>query len=120
MFPSKKKLEEFCPGYGAELRRIFDDKDSIEEIKEVRDWLASCHHSPRLLERRLYALDVIAKTCGVEYIASTIDTCRTGCGLSYLNTGDTYVLTIIYDHLSDTWSVRSIDDVLDARPGRYV
>jgi hypothetical protein len=40
-------------------------------------------------------------------------------GLSYLNTGDTYTPTVIYDYKSGTWKITSWGDMVEAYPSRF-
>lgn len=57
--------------------------------ESAKDW--GVHEALR------YVSDIIGGY-GVEYIASIMDTSRGAKGLSYVNMGDTYKATVIYDH----------------------
>lgn len=49
------------------------------------------------VELMLECLDQVLRTCGVEYIEDVEDTQRERMGISYLNTGETYTTTVVYD-----------------------
>jgi hypothetical protein len=56
---------------------------------------------------------------GVEYIHSHADTMRSQDGLSYVNMGDTYDTTLLYDHKTGRFSVGSWGDVVERQPRRF-
>jgi hypothetical protein len=56
---------------------------------------------------------------GVEYIESHADTMRSQDGLSYVNIGDTYDSTLLYDHKTGRFSVGSWGDIVEKQPARF-
>jgi hypothetical protein len=56
---------------------------------------------------------------GVEYIQSHADTMRSQDGLSYVNKGDTYDTTLLYDHKTGRFSVGSWGDIVERQPRRF-
>lgn len=74
------------------------------------------------LDRRLLALNFLGEFHGVEYIPvdRDRDNYRDAHGAEYLNTGDTYALTVIYDHGRDLWLVQSIGDWIELAERRGV
>ena len=56
---------------------------------------------------------------GVEYIQSHADTMRSQDGLSYVNMGDTYDTTLLYDHKTGRFSVGSWGDIVERQPRRF-
>jgi hypothetical protein len=119
--PSIRTLESAFPGHGRALRRLLEDDRAVRQHPAAIARRAECLHSPTLLDLRLHALNAEAETCGVEYIAHKNDGYRIGeqYGLEYLNTGDTYATTIIYDHSRGSWRVGCWGDVVEARPNLY-
>lgn len=79
------------------------------QAKELRKLMADAKVS-----RVLDAADKMMNTHGVEYIASSEDTYRSRDGLEYVNTGDTYTTTLIYDHGSSRYKVMSWGDIVEA------
>jgi hypothetical protein len=51
---------------------------------------------------------------GVEYIASSEDTMRTPDGLDFVNMGDTYDTTLVYDHGKGKYLITSWGDIVEA------
>ena len=120
--PSIRTLESAFPGHGRALRRLLEDERAVREHPAAVARRQECYHPPSLLDQRLHALNAEAETFGVEYIAHRDDGCRVGDqhGLEYLNTGDTYAPTIIFDHARGSWRVTSWGDIVEARPNHYI
>jgi hypothetical protein len=70
-------------------------------------------HPPACYDLRLHVLDSIAGTYGVEYIASPEDTFTTSLGIDYLNTGDSYALTIVRSAETGNYRVASWGDLVE-------
>lgn len=114
MYPSIRRINQAFPGQGAELRKILENYTYARKI--AIDFIDSCYNPPRKYEVKLEALNRIADgACGVEYIAHRDDTFAKNYGLSYLNTGDTYKRTIIYDHYLGSWRVDSWGGIVEMR-----
>lgn len=67
----------------------------------------------------LKAADKMLDGHGVEYIESLTDTSRNREGLSYVNMGDTYMTTLIYDHRSGRFVVSSWGDIVERDSKRF-
>ena len=117
--PSIRTLESAFPGHGRALRRLLDSDRAVREHPAAIARRRECLHPPSLLDQRLHALNAEAETHGVEYIAHRDDSLRETLGLEYLNTGDSYASTIIFDHARRSWRVTSWGDVVEARPNQY-
>jgi hypothetical protein len=108
MLPSIKTLDSAFPGHGKELRQALEMRRSqLAQHPAGAARIAECYHPPKTYDVRLHVLDSIAETCGVEYIAHKDDTFTDSYGLDYLNTGDIYGATIIYDHRTGRYRVSS-------------
>lgn len=118
--PSVKSLESAFPGYGKELRKCLESVSHSEIIAD--QYIQTCHHRPDGISIILSACDLIAETCGVEYIQCKKDGFYIGeqYGLSYLNTGETYATTLIYDHRTDNYRVCDWGTIVENRPNFYV
>jgi hypothetical protein len=66
------------------------------------------------VEDALAFADKAMNGLGVEYIASSEDTMRTPDGLDYVNMGDTYDTTLVYDHNKGKYLITSWGDVVEA------
>jgi hypothetical protein len=67
----------------------------------------------------LKAADKMLEGHGVEYIESLTDTSRNREGLSYVNMGDTYMTTLIYDHGKGRFLVTSWGDIVERDTKRF-
>jgi hypothetical protein len=114
MLPSVKTLDSAFPGHGKELRKVLEmNRSQLSEHPAGAARLSACHNPPKTYDLRLHVLDSIAETCGVEYIAHKDDTFHEVYGLEYLNTGDTYTRTIIYDHNKSRYLVSSWGGIVE-------
>ena len=56
---------------------------------------------------------------GVEIIRSADDTMHSFEGISYLNSGDTYGATLMYDHGRDKWILGCWGDIVERQEKRF-
>lgn len=91
--------------------------DFVGGAARVAAW--KCVNPPDREDVAMEAIDTLLETCGVEYIASADDSFSEAQGMSYCNTGDTYGLTILYDHRSGKFSVGCWGDVVERDPRRF-
>ena len=117
--PSIRTLESAFPGHGRELRTLLESARAVREHPAAVARRAECFHPPSLLDQRLHALNATAETCGVEYIAHRDDTYSETYGIEYLNTGDSYASTLMFDHARGSWRVGSWGDVVERFPNLY-
>jgi hypothetical protein len=96
MLPSVKTLEKAFPGCGKELRKVLEMKRSqLAQHPAGAARIAGCYYDVNTHDLRMYVLNSVAETCGVEYIAHKEDTYTEAYGFDYLNVGDPYTPTII-------------------------
>ena len=67
----------------------------------------------------LQTVSVLLHGFGVEYLPSKRDTHGRGVGLEYVNMGETYAATILYDCLRRRFLCAAWGDMVEARPGRF-
>jgi hypothetical protein len=118
MFPSIKTLERAFPGKGRELRKALEAKRAelvLHPAGAAR--IEECHHPPKTYDVRMHVLNAIAETHGVEYINHKDDTFTQSSGLDYLNTGDTYALTIIRNCATGSYRVAAWGDIVERDRG---
>lgn len=107
--PSIKTLDAAFPGKGKELRLALESIAYCDSLPVVQDLIRSCYHRPSTSHRRMVALDSIAETMGVEYIAEGEGSKSPA--IEYLNTGDTYTPTILY--VNGSYRVGSWGDLVE-------
>jgi hypothetical protein len=103
VFPSVKKLSESLNISTANARLIRSAMDAGQSVQKV-----------------LRLADKIMDAHGVEYIQSGEDTMYDKDGLDYVNMGDTYDTTLIFDHRKGRFIVSSWGDIVERdRTGRF-
>jgi hypothetical protein len=95
--PSAKALSQIVSGAEAKELRNLMDSSSVAHV--------------------LRSASKMMDGFGVEYIRSSNDTVRTPDGLDYVNMGDTYDLTLVYDHNKGKYVVTSWGDIVEADMG---
>jgi hypothetical protein len=89
--PSVKTLQEVFGGNAKAARKILE-----MTFAELADTLhgaariAECYHTPATSDIRMHVLDSLGGSFGVEAFETKKGWCK------YLNTGDTYALTLVY------------------------
>lgn len=96
--PSLKVLEAAFPSKGKVLRRLLTNNDAVREHPAAIAYARQCYSNPPLYLLRLYALNAETECFGVEYThhasCDRCGRCDSRC-FDYLNTGDSYGVTII-------------------------
>lgn len=64
----------------------------------------------------LHVIDLVWNGAGVEGIVDPDDFRR---GISYVNTGDLYIPTVVFSGITNTWQIASVGDILEAHPQRW-
>lgn len=99
--PSMKRLMEdmkLDKDQAKRIRGLIHGEIKTNTSEAVNNWVAQCHHKPNYIERLLVALNEAADTYGVEYLTQQGGMRATH---AYLNVGDPYVPTIIYNYNKD-------------------
>lgn len=112
------------PAAAAQVRQILDlklEKFELCEIEEQQNapaYMAQYEAPSRKLHMIAHALQADGYH-GVESWPSNQDTCTDFQGFEYLNSGDTYSPTLIYDYARQKWSLTTCGDVVEADPARF-
>ena len=96
--PSIKTLDRAFPGKGNVLRLLLDSESAVRSHPAAIALDGTAYHPHTLATLRLAALNSVAGTYGVEYCNradNSMDDMHWRPTFEYLNTGDTYVPTII-------------------------
>lgn len=93
--PSIKTLRQVFDHRAKEARAILEmTRAQLEELPAAADMLRRCYGSPRTCDIRMVCLDAICEgSHGVEAFQL-----RDGSYCDYLNTGDTYNVTLLRVH----------------------
>ena len=96
--PSVKMLNRAFSGKGRELRRLLESSKAVNAHPAAIALESQCYNPPGMTYKRMTALNAVAGTYGVEAVwhaGESANDCTSSPAFEYLNTGDTYALTII-------------------------
>ena len=85
----------------------------------VRHVLGMNNRTDAEINDTLKTVSVLLHGYGVEYAPSKQDTYGRGRGLEYVNMGDTYAPTIIYDCLHQRFICASWGDIIESERNRF-
>jgi len=89
------------------IKKIILGLNDPEKYEAVREWRDRLHSEPFNYELKLRAVDSIMDAHGVEVLIAD----ETGKAIaSYVNTGDTYSATVLYDHEEEEFLITSWGD----------
>jgi hypothetical protein len=80
------------------------------QFPKANAYFSKCHHEPGRLTRILECLNEVLEMHGVEALGGV----RTyGPPAEYLNTGDTYASTLLFDHIAGNFKLTTYGDWLE-------
>lgn len=99
------------------IRGRVKPEDHPRRFPATNYWLNSCYNLPRRKEIKMEALNELLQCCGVEAISvegEFIDSYNRDIVATYLNTGDTYSPTILYDNRNSVFKLTSWGDFYES------
>ena len=96
--PSVKSIEQAFPGKGKVMRKLLESKQAVLDHQAAKELERKCYNAPGLAYMRMTALNMEAETYGVEAVWKAGEgpgDCTSHPAFEYLNTGETYNLTLI-------------------------
>ena len=122
--PSQKTLvAAFGPEIGKRVRRLLDGRTDPATVPETAAWIAQCHNRPRVSELIEHACNVAVGGCGMEVIRASgaWDSFYCDAVAGYVNTGETYATTLLFDYDRRAVYVTSYGDWVETseRTRRY-
>lgn len=118
-FDCNEQIAERCIGL---LRGTHDYRDH----PAVVEWAERCYHDPRLSipakpECIMKAFDAELKGCGVEAIEGRyVDRYHQNIQATYINFGDTYDATIVYDNEQGRYTLTTLGDWIEQHHNRQI
>jgi hypothetical protein len=94
------------------LHAILNGERDPREVDSCDSWVRQCYHEPSLVEQQLEAANGLMNCHGVEAILS--EGSWGECLMSYVNTGDTYAPTLVFDAEEHDFMVTSWGDWVEA------
>ena len=89
----------------------------LKRFESVEKWVNQCFNPPSDTELELYALNELLEGHGVEAIYMEtvyVDSYWNNCIGEYINMGDTYLTTIVYDTINQSYHLTSWGDFYEA------
>ena len=102
----------------AEILLVIRGRVDPARYKTVAAWIGQCFNPPRRIDLKLAAVDEIMGGFGVECIGEA--ECPTIYGepaAEYINVGDTYQATLLYDHDRAKWCMTTWGDWVETHEG---
>lgn len=112
-FPSVSRIEkllEVSREKATEVRGIIDGTRDPECYESVQKWMKQCYHRLSEVEIRMEALNEVLDGCGVEPIrveGAHVDSYHFDIVATYVNNGDTYKPTVMYDTRKERFELTS-------------
>ena len=120
---SQKRLEAAFRGHGRALRGLLTRTIDPLTYSDVETWVAQCYNMPRHQELIEHAINQEIEGFGVEAIEAEGEWDRYYGPIValYINMGDTYATTLLYDVERDSWYITSCGDWVETaeRNRRY-
>jgi len=101
------------------IKKVLTGRTDLMMINSAQKRQLEAYNPHSALTLALEAVNELMEQCGVEYIASKDDTMHEAQGIEYINNGDTYNLTMTYDHRDDLWRISSWGNYLELEPERF-
>ena len=118
------------------LKKYMGDRLTVDQIKQaialingkadpmqyesVQKWVSQCYNKPPEIDKILEALNEVLEGYGTEPLRGAhVDGYHWDCQAVYINFGDTYTPTIIYDNVKDKFLVSSWGDFVEPKPKRF-
>lgn len=114
--PSVKTFEAAFPGKGNELRDLLRGRKKTTSYFSVIQLCTDSYNPPNYFDRLMCALNEILEGFGVEPIWGKDSEMEPIA--EYINMGDTYNTTILYDYDKGTFQVTSWGDWFEANERR--
>jgi len=112
MVPSLKTLKSFLDEEQAkQARALMRGELDPMEFESVRSWVSQCYNPPSWQEQVERALNEVLDGWGIEAIWGVED--ELWPIAVYINMGDTYNTTLLYDYRSQTWRVTTWGDFVE-------
>ena len=112
-YPSTKTIMDKLGLYEAkanQLRNFLTGRFTCDAIEEAdHDHI----HYSFLVNEVLKVCSGILESCGVEYLPHKKDTFSDSYGISFVNSGDMYTNTVIYDHNSMSFKIACTGDIIE-------
>ena len=111
-----KRLQQvFTEEESRQIRNILTGKTNPRDYVSVQNWLKQCFNEPSENELKMEALNEVLKGFGVEAIRGNyVDSYYQDIQATYVNMGDTYDYTILFDSENEKFVLTSWGDWVES------
>lgn len=95
------------------MTKLGIDRDTAKRVKEVFLKEKDVHSST-------YKINEILRGHGVEYIRTYVDSETKVYGIDYVNMGDLYIPTILFDYRLQSWRVSDVGSIIERHSTFYI
>lgn len=113
MFPTTQEIKDQLAVDADTAQKLYDLLDgrlNPKRFTSVQNWIKDCCHGPSKSELILEAANELLDGSGIETVFGNHGMDPV---LSYVNMGDTYTPTLIFDHDKNEWIVSSWGAILE-------
>ncbi len=98
-----------------QLRAVIKGRINPADFETVRTWIKQCFHEPAHIEQVLCAANEIMDGFGIEVIRSSKSWQTYWCDARYvyINAGDVYASTLVFNTLAQTFTIACMADLAD-------
>jgi hypothetical protein len=101
------------------LDKVGDPGELAQRVRAELEKLTDRPITENRLQYIFSGLDKTLQTHGTDYAAHRDDDQHGTHGLTYINTGDSYTATVIYNHKTGTLSICAVADIVERHPNEY-
>lgn len=106
----KSEVEKVFPGHAEAVFDLIKGSKHPESYRSVETWVRQCYNQPRYVDKLLLAINEEIEGCGVEAVFDNDFQEGQWPIMEYINHGDAYTPTILYDHVDKEFIVASWAD----------
>lgn len=103
------------PDLADEILDVIRSRRAPTTYPQTQEWVRRCYHEPSVIEQKMSALNEIIGGFGTEAIFG--DDCYWP-DAEYVNLGDTYATTILFDYVHNSFRVISWGDWIEFMEGK--
>lgn len=106
----KSDIEAAFPGHGQAVFDLIRGKTDPETYKSVETWVRECFNEPSDHDKLMLAINEEIEGYGVNAISE--DGYKSGMWpvMEYVNQGESYATTVVYDRIDDEFLITSWGD----------
>ena len=119
-FPPVKKISDYLQvdlDTAKQIRGIIKGDVDPTKVPKVQQWLEECYNLPNRIELMMAAIDGLMDAFGVEAISNQegLNDPRLDPLALYVNTGDTYNATVLFDYEKRAFQLMTWGDFVERR-----